>query len=224
MMYKTGETVEEVKTREEASKKASDESKKEDTKAEEKKDDKKEDKKEEKKDEKKEEKKEDKKEDKSVSADVSGDAAQPAAEAPAEQPAEAPKAEEPKPEEASTEAPAATDNSEAAAPSDAYLLAALIQCECNGPYEAQLAVGAVVMNRVKSGYGSISKAIYAPHQFGPASSGKLARTMATGAISATAMQAANDAINGVSNVGNARYFRNVSSGHEGIVIGNHVYW
>lgn len=112
----------------------------------------------------------------------------------------------------------------AASANDEVLLAALIQCECNGSYEAQLAVGAVVMNRVKTGYGSISNAIYAPHQFGPASSGKLAATLASGAISATAMQAAHDAISGISNVGNARYFRNVSSGHAGIVIGNHVYW
>ncbi len=107
---------------------------------------------------------------------------------------------------------------------DATLLAALIQCECNGPYEGQLAVGAVVMNRVKSGYGSISNAIYAPGQFGPASSGKLAATLSTGAISATAKQAANDAISGVSNVGSAKYFRNVRSGHAGIVIGSHVFW
>lgn len=107
---------------------------------------------------------------------------------------------------------------------DETLLAALIQCECNGPYEAQLAVGAVVVNRAKSGYGSISNAIYAPYQFGPASSGKLKLTLSTGAVSATAKQAAHDAISGVSNVGNAKYFRNVSSGHAGIVIGNHVYW
>ena len=129
--------------------------------------------------------------------------------------------------EESTEAPAAAVVNTGAVPAsanDEVLLAALIQCECNGPYEAQLAVGAVVMNRVKTGYGSISNAIYAPHQFGPASSGKLAATLSSGAISATAMQAAHDAISGISNVGNARYFRNVSSGHAGIVIGNHVYW
>ncbi|MBO6146858.1 MAG: cell wall hydrolase [Lachnospiraceae bacterium] len=129
--------------------------------------------------------------------------------------------------EESTEAPAAAvvnTGAVSASANDEVLLAALIQCECNGPYEAQLAVGAVVMNRVKTGYGSISNAIYAPHQFGPASSGKLAATLSSGAISATAMQAAHDAISGISNVGNARYFRNVSSGHAGIVIGNHVYW
>ncbi|MCR5411264.1 MAG: SH3 domain-containing protein [Lachnospiraceae bacterium] len=130
-----------------------------------------------------------------------------------------------KPAETRTEAPATTNTGAVeASVDDETLLAALIQCECNGPYEAQLAVGAVVVNRAKGGYGSISNAIYAPYQFGPASSGKLKLTLQTGAVSATAKQAAHDAISGVSNVGNARYFRNVSSGHAGIVIGNHVYW
>ena len=48
------------------------------------------------------------------------------------------------------------------------LLAALIQAEAgNQPYEGQVAVGAVVMNRVRSGrYGSIMGVIYAPGQFG----------------------------------------------------------
>lgn len=123
-----------------------------------------------------------------------------------------------------TEASVTDNGAVSASVDDETLLAALIQCECNGPYESQLAVGAVVVNRAKSGYGSISNAIYAPAQFGPASSGKLARTIATGAISATARQAAHDAISGLSNVGTAKYFRNVSSGHAGIVIGNHVYW
>ena len=125
----------------------------------------------------------------------------------------------------SSSAPASTNTgSVSASVDDETLLAALIQCECNGPYDAQLAVGAVVVNRAKGGYGSISNAIYAPYQFGPASSGKLAATLSSGAISGTARQAAKDAISGVSNVGNARYFRNVKSGHEGIVVGNHVYW
>ena len=120
---------------------------------------------------------------------------------------------------------AVTDNGAiSASVDDETLLAALIQCECNGPYEAQLAVGAVVVNRAKYGYGSISNAIYAPYQFGPASSGKLALTISAGAISPSARQAAHDAISGLSNIGTARYFRNVSSGHAGIVIGNHVYW
>ena len=54
--------------------------------------------------------------------------------------------------------------------SDAVLLAALIQCEAGSEiYEGQLAVGAVVINRVKSGSypNSVSGVIYASGQFGP---------------------------------------------------------
>ena len=113
----------------------------------------------------------------------------------------------------------------AASTDDVTLLAALIQCECGyEPYEGQLAVGAVVVNRAKGRYGSISAAVYAPGQFGPASSGKLAVTLAAGAIGATARQAAQQAISGVSNVGTATHFRNIRSGYSGIVIGNHVFW
>ena len=58
---------------------------------------------------------------------------------------------------------------------DVTLLAAIIDCEAGGDtYETQLAVGAVVCNRVKSkSYpNTISKVIYQIGQFGPASSGK----------------------------------------------------
>lgn len=55
------------------------------------------------------------------------------------------------------------------------LLAALIQAESgNQPYEGQLAVGAVVMNRVRSGGypDSIQGVIAQPGQFGPAATRK----------------------------------------------------
>ena len=54
---------------------------------------------------------------------------------------------------------------EAAAQADRELLASLIFCEAgNQPYEGQVAVGAVVMNRVKSGAypNTISEVIYQP--------------------------------------------------------------
>lgn len=130
------------------------------------------------------------------------------------------------PPAAGNEPPAVVDNGAVEATyDDETLLAALIQCECGQqPYEGQLAVGAVVMNRARGSYGSIRNAIYAPYQFGPASSGKLAMTLASGAISGTARQAAKDAIGGLSNIGVATHFRNVRSGHAGIVIGSHVFW
>lgn len=104
------------------------------------------------------------------------------------------------------------------------LMAALIACECGaGDYNGKLAVGSVIMNRARV-YGGIKEAIYAPAQFGPASSGKLAATLAIGAIDPVSLQAARDAANGANNIGLAIHFRNVKSGHAGIVAGNHVFW
>lgn len=114
----------------------------------------------------------------------------------------------------------------AASTDDVTLLAALIQAEGgNQPYEGQLGVGAVVMNRVRSGSypNSIQAVISAPGQFGPAATGQVASIMAAGP-KASCMQAAQAAINGETTVGTATHFRNVKSGYSGIVIGNHVFW
>lgn len=114
----------------------------------------------------------------------------------------------------------------AASVSDVTLLAALIQCEAgNEPYEGQLAVGAVVMNRLKSGRyaGSIYDVIYQPGQFPPAGSGSVANIAAAGP-KASCIQAAQQAINGMDNTGGALCFRRASSGQPGVVIGNHVFY
>lgn len=113
----------------------------------------------------------------------------------------------------------------AATASDAELLGALIQCEAgNQPYEGQVAVGAVVMNRVRSGAypNSLYGVIYASGQFTPAGSGAVDRRIQAG-VSASCMQAAEAALGGYSNVGDATHFRPVGA-HEGIVIGGHVFW
>lgn len=92
---------------------------------------------------------------------------------------------------------------------DADLLAALIYCEAGGePYEGQVAVGAVVMNRVKSPAfpNSISEVIYQSGQFGPAITGKLSRVMAAGSTTDSCYQAAQEALAGNSPVGDAVYF------------------
>lgn len=114
----------------------------------------------------------------------------------------------------------------AASTDEVTLLAALIQAEGgNQPYEGQVAIGAVVMNRVRSGGypNSIQGVISAPGQFGPAATGKVAAIMAAGP-KASCVQAAQAAINGETTVGTATHFRNTSSGRQGIVIGNHVFW
>lgn len=110
--------------------------------------------------------------------------------------------------------------------SDDVLLGALIWCEAgNQSYEGQLAVGAVVMNRVRSGAypGTINGVIYASGQFTPAMTGKLARKLAGGGIPASCMQAAQEAIAGSSNVGGATHFRRAGN-REGQIIGDHVFW
>lgn len=110
--------------------------------------------------------------------------------------------------------------------SDVQLLAALIQAEAgNQPYEGQVAIGDVVVNRLRSGkYGSsIYSVIYAKGQFGPAGRGQVAAICAQGA-KATCVKAAQDALNGSNYVGGATHFRNVSSGYQGVVIGSHVFW
>lgn len=108
---------------------------------------------------------------------------------------------------------------------DVTLLAALIQCEAGSePYEGKLAVGAVVMNRVRSGGypNTVSEVIYARGQFPPATNGKVAAVVARGPR-ADCVQAAQQAISGATNVGGATHFRRAGS-TPGIVIGNHVFW
>lgn len=114
----------------------------------------------------------------------------------------------------------------AASVDDVTLLAALIQCEAgNECYEGQLAVGAVVMNRVKSGAypGSIQGVIYQSGQFPPAGRGMVAAIAASGP-KASCMQAAQAAISGMDNTGGTVRFCRASSGQPGVVIGNHVFY
>lgn len=106
------------------------------------------------------------------------------------------------------------------------LLAALIQCEAGGePYEGQVAVGSVVMNRVRSpAYpNSIHGVIYASGQFTPAMSGKVNRVYESGRIYDSCIRAAQEVLSGTSNVGDLTHFRRVN-GREGLVIGNHVFY
>lgn len=109
---------------------------------------------------------------------------------------------------------------------DETLLAAIIQCEAgNQSYECQLAVGAVVMNRVKSSRypNSISKVIYQSGQFGPVTNGSLSRRLKNG-VSSTARRAAKAAISGKDNTGGCLYFNAASTGHSGTRIGAVVFW
>lgn len=105
------------------------------------------------------------------------------------------------------------------------LLGALIQCEAGGePYEGMLAVGAVVMNRVRSGAypSTVYDVIYASGQFTPAKTGSLSRVYNNGPKQ-ICVQAAIEALNGYTNVGDMTHFRRVGT-KEGYVIGHHVFY
>ena len=105
-------------------------------------------------------------------------------------------------------------------------LAALIQCEAGSEcYEGKVAVGAVVMNRVRSSRypNSITGVITSPGQFTPYGSGKVDSVMANGPKD-SCIQAAQEAINGLDNTGGAVSFRTKRTGHAGLVIGNHVFF
>ena len=108
---------------------------------------------------------------------------------------------------------------------DTRLLAALIYCEAGSEtYNGKLAVGAVVMNRVRSpAYpNTISGVIYASGQFTPAINGKVARVYG-GDIPESCYQAAQAAIAGETNVGGATHFRRAGN-HEGLLIDHQVFW
>lgn len=110
---------------------------------------------------------------------------------------------------------------------DRYLLANLIYCEAGGePYEGQVAVGAVVINRVLSSVfpDTVTGVIYQNKQFSPVASGRLALALAQNRATESCYRAADEAMSGYTNVGNCVFFRTPIPGLEGIVIGGHVFY
>ncbi len=110
---------------------------------------------------------------------------------------------------------------------DRYLLANLIYCEAGGePYEGQVAVGAVVINRVRSSVfpDTVYSVIYQKRQFAPVDDGHLALALAQNRATESCYRAADEAMAGYSNVGDCVYFRTVVPGIDGIIIGNHIFY
>lgn len=108
---------------------------------------------------------------------------------------------------------------------DLTLLSAIIFCEAGGEsYAGQVAVGAVVMNRLKSGSfpNTISGVVYQSGQFSPVANGALARALANGNYT-NCTSAAQAALAGSDNTGGAKFFHRVN-GDAGLVIGNHVFY
>lgn len=109
--------------------------------------------------------------------------------------------------------------------SDLYLLGAIIQCEADGePYEGKLAVGSVVLNRVRSSYfpNTVTGVIYQSGQFSPVASGRYALRLELG-VNKTCLKAAQEVLDGnITN--NCLYFRTVIEGIEGTIIGHHIFY
>lgn len=103
------------------------------------------------------------------------------------------------------------------------LLASIIFCEAgNQSYTGQVAVGAVVMNRLNhSNYpDSMEEVIYQKGQFSPVSTGWLDKVRNSQGYTDSAMSAAKDALNGVNPVGNCLFF---DRGGSGLQIGDHFF-
>lgn len=110
---------------------------------------------------------------------------------------------------------------------DRYLLANLIYCEAgNQPYDGQVAVGAVVMNRVMSSVfpDTVVGVIYEKKQFSPVASGRLALALAEDHATAACYRAADEAMSGKTTVGNCLFFRTPIPGLSGTQIGGHIFY
>lgn len=110
---------------------------------------------------------------------------------------------------------------------DRYLLANIIYCEAgNQPYAGQVAVGAVVMNRVMSSLfpDTVVGVIYQNKQFSPVASGRLALALAENRATAACYKAADEAMAGATTVGNCLFFRTPIEGLTGQQIGGHIFY
>lgn len=112
---------------------------------------------------------------------------------------------------------------------EVYLLACMVYVESGAePYEGQLAVANVIVNRVKDARfdNTIAGVIYAPGQFPGAHNGVLDNVLASGP-SESCMRAAQEALAGINNIGGYYYFNgyvDVSTVSEYLVIGGHTFY
>ena len=113
--------------------------------------------------------------------------------------------------------------------SDLYLLAQLVYAESRGePFKGQVAVAAVVLNRVESSKfpNSVAKVVYQSNAFDVVDDGQINL-----APDQTALSAARDAMNGWDPSGGALFYYNPDTATSGwiwsrpviVVIGNHIF-
>ena len=106
------------------------------------------------------------------------------------------------------------------------LLANIIYCEAGSEsYVGKVAVGNVIMNRVKSASqpNTITGVVYAKGQFSPVRNGSLQRALSSDKADAACYQAAIEALAGAQPVGGKLFFRR-NNGRSGQVIGHHVFY
>ena len=106
------------------------------------------------------------------------------------------------------------------------LLANIIYCEAGSEsYVGKVAVGNVIMNRVKSASqpNTITEVVYAKGQFSPVRNGSLQRALSSDKADAACYQAAIEALAGAQPVGGKLFFRR-NNGRSGQVIGYHVFY
>ena len=106
------------------------------------------------------------------------------------------------------------------------LLANIIYCEAGSEsYVGKVAVGNVIMNRVKSALqpNTITEVVYAKGQFSPVRNGSLQRALSSDKADAACYQAAIEALAGAQPVGGKLFFRR-NNGRSGQVIGHHVFY
>lgn len=106
------------------------------------------------------------------------------------------------------------------------VLATIIWCEARGEsYDGQLAVGSVVMNRVRSGRypDTVYDVVFASGQFSPVKSGTFQKAYENNSANQNCYKAAQECLDGYTNVGDMTHFRRKGN-KDGYIIGNHVFY
>ena len=159
-----------------------------------------------------------------IEAEAQAKAAEEAAQLEAE--AQAKAAEEAARLEAEAQQAALAAQTAAISAEELKLLANIIYCEAGSEsYVGKVAVGNVIMNRVKSASqpNTITEVVYAKGQFSPVRNGSLQRALSSDKADAACYQAAIEALAGAQPVGGKLFFRR-NNGRSGQVIGHHVFY
>lgn len=128
-----------------------------------------------------------------------------------------------------TQAPSATSEQAEVSEEEVELLARIVSAEAKGePFQGQIAVAAVILNRMEQGFGdSIREVIYAKGQFQPVRNGEINKEPVD-----SAYEAAEEALRGSDPSEGALYFANASIAEhhpnpkatKTVTIGDHTFY